>query len=98
MLPFVFAFLMLGVFLFLFLSGYGKNSRKTQSRTYISASFVVFANLVLVICLVAYFIIAFSEQDVQIGIQIIKYGIFPAIFAFNIPLFAIFYRYQSNRQ
>ena len=97
-LPFVFAFLMLGVFLFLFLSGYGKNSRKTQSRTYISASFVVFANLVLVICLVAYFIIAFSEQDVQIGIQIIKYGIFPAIFAFNIPLFAIFYRYQSNRQ
>lgn len=97
-LPFVIDFVMLGIFLFLFLSGYGKNSRKTQSRTYISASLVIFANLVLIICLVAYFIIAFSEQEVSIGIQIVKYGLFPTIYAFNIPLFAIFYRYQSNRQ
>lgn len=97
-IPFVIDFVLLGVFLFLFLSGYGKNSRKTQSRTYISASLVIFANLVLIICLVAYFIIAFSQQTLPIGIQVVKYGLFPTIYAFNIPLFAIFYRYQCNRQ
>ena len=37
-IPFVIDFVMLGIFLFLYLRGYGKNSRKTQSKSYISAT------------------------------------------------------------
>ena len=94
--PFVCTFLMFGIFLFLYLRGYGRNSRKTQSRSYISASLILFVNLLVVICLIAYFIIS-SGTGVSF-IQILKYAILPCIFVFNIPLFAIFYNYNSNKQ
>lgn len=94
--PFVCTFLMFGIFLFLYLRGYGRNSRKTQSRSYISASLILFVNLLVVICLIAYFIIS-SGTGVSF-IQVLKYAILPCIFVFNIPLFAIFYNYNSNKQ
>ena len=96
-LPFVATFVMFGVFLFLYLKGYGKNSRKTQSRSYISASLILFANLVIIICLIAYLIIYNANTGVTF-VQILKFGILPCIFVFNIPLFAIFYSYHSNKQ
>lgn len=96
-LPFVAAFVMFGVFLFLYLKGFGKNSRKTQSKSYISASLILFANLVIIICLIAYLMIYNANNGVSF-IQILKYGILPCIFMFNIPLFAIFYSYHSNKQ
>lgn len=97
-LPFVFCFVMLGIFLYLYLRGYGKNSRKSQSKSYISASLILYANLVLIICLIAYLIIYFSDADVSVAVQILKYAIFPCIFVFNVPLFALIYNYNSNRQ
>ena len=96
-LPFVIDFVMLGVFLFLYLRGYGKNSRKTQSRSYISASLILFANLVLIICVIAYLIIWFGEESFNF-VQVLKYAIFPCIYAFNIPLFALLYNYNCNKQ
>ena len=96
-LPFVIDFVMLGVFLFLYLRGYGKNSRKTQSRSYISASLILYANLVLIICVIAYLIIWFGEADFNF-VQVLKYAIFPCIYAFNIPLFALLYNYNCNKQ
>ena len=96
-LPFVFDFVMLGVFLFLYLRGYGKNSRKTQSRSYISASLILFANLVLIICVIAYLVIWFGEESFNF-VQVLKYAIFPCIYAFNIPLFALLYNYNCNKQ
>ena len=95
-LPFALTFVMFGIFLFLYLKGYGKNSRKTQSRSYISASLILFANLVIIVCLIAYFII--SAGNGITFVQVLKYAILPCIFIFNIPLFAIFYNYHSNRQ
>ena len=96
-LPFVIDFVMLGVFLFLYLRGYGKNSRKTQSRSYISASLILYANLVLIICVIAYLIIWFGETSFSF-VQVLKYAIFPCIYAFNIPLFALLYNYNCNKQ
>ncbi len=97
--PFLLAFVMLGAFLFLYLRGYGKNSRKTLSRSYISASFVVFANVLLIICLIAFLIISFANApDASMGMQILKYAIFPIIYAFNLPLFALLYSYHCNKQ
>ena len=97
-LPFVFAFVMLGIFLFLYLRGYGKNSRKSQSKSYISASLLIYANLFLIVCLIAYLIIYFSEADVSVAQQIVSYAVFPCIFFFNIPLFAMLYNYNCNKQ
>ena len=96
-LPFVFDFVMLGIFLFLYLRGYGKNSRKTQSRSYLSASFILYANLVLIICVIAYLIIWFGEANFTF-VQVLKYAIFPCIYVFNIPLFALLYNYNCNKQ
>ena len=96
-LPFVIDFVMLGVFLFLYLRGYGKNSRKTQSRSYISASLILYANLVLIICVIAYLIIWFGEASFNF-VQVLKYAIFPCVYAFNIPLFALLYNYNCNKQ
>lgn len=96
-IPFCCAFVMFGIFLFLYLRGFGKNSRKSQSRSYLSASLILFADLVVIICLIAWILIANSATGVTF-IQILKYGILPCIFIFNIPLFAIFYNYFSNRQ
>lgn len=96
-IPFVATFVMFGVFLFLYLRGYGKNSRKTQSRSYLSASLIIFVDLIIVIVLIAYFIIDSINAPVNF-VHILKYAILPVIFAFNIPLFAIFYNYNSNRQ
>lgn len=92
-IPFVIDFVMLGVFLFLYLRGYGKNSRKTQSRSYISASLIVFVNLVLITCLIAYLISAAADTP----LNFMLYAIFPCIYIFNIPLFAILYNYNSNK-
>ena len=97
-IPYVLAFVMLGVFLFLFLNGYGKNSRKTQSKSYLSASFVIFVNIVLIIVVIAYLVIYFGNADLSMGIQILKYAIFPIVYAFNLPLFALLYRVNSNKQ
>lgn len=92
-IPFVIDFVMLGVFLFLYLRGYGKNSRKTQSKSYISASLIVFVNLVLITCLIAYLISAAADTP----LNFMLYAIFPCIYIFNIPLFAILYNYNSNK-
>lgn len=96
-LPFVFDFVMLGVFLFLYLRGYGKNSRKTQSRSYISASLILYANLVLIICVIAYLVMWFGETGFSF-VQVLKNAIFPCIYAFNVPLFALLYNYNCNKQ
>ncbi len=96
-LPFVIDFVMLGVFLFLYLRGYGKNSRKSQARSYISASLILYANLVLIVCVIAYLLIWFDSAELTF-IQILKYAIFPCIYLFNIPLFALLYNYNSNKQ
>lgn len=96
-IPFVCAFVMFGVFLFLYLRGFGKNSRKTQSRSYLSASLILFANLVVIVCVIAYLLIINSDAAVSF-LQILKYAILPCVFAFNIPVFAFFYNYHSNRQ
>ncbi len=95
-LPFVATFVMFGVFLFLYLKGYGRNSRRTQSRSYISASLILFVDLIIVICLIAYFIIS-SGTGVTFT-QVLKFAILPCIFVFNIPLFAILYNYNSSKQ
>lgn len=92
-IPFVIDFVMLGVFLFLYLRGYGKNSRKTQSKSYISASLIVFVNLVLITCLIAYLISAAADTP----LNFMLYAIFPCIYIFNVPLFAILYNYNSNK-
>lgn len=92
-LPFVIDFVMLGIFLFLYLRGYGKNSRKTQSKSYVSASLIVFINLVLLVCLIVYLITVATD----VGLGYMKYAIFPCIYLFNIPLFAILYNYNCNK-
>ena len=92
-IPFVLDFVMLGIFLFLYLRGYGKNSRKTQSKSYISASLIIFVNLVLITCLVAYLISAATDSS----LNFMLYAIFPCIYIFNIPLFAILYNYNSDK-
>lgn len=97
-IPYVVTFLMLGVFLFLYLNGYGKNCRKSQSKTYISASFIIFVDIVLVIALVAYLVIFFGEATLPTWVQIVKYAVIPVIFTFNLPLFAIIYRANCNKQ
>ena len=96
-LPFVACFVMLGVFMFLYLKGYGKNSRKSQAKSFVSASLILYANLVLIICLIAYLIII-SREITPSFTDILKYAIFPCIFVFNIPLFAIFYNYNRNKE
>ena len=98
LLPYIATFVMLGVFLFLYLNGYGKNSRKSQSRTYISASLIIFADIVLIIVVIAYLAIYFGDTTLPTWIQIVKYAIFPIIFCFNLPLFAILYRVNCNKQ
>lgn len=92
-IPFVIDFVMLGIFLFLYLRGYGKNSRKTQTKSYISASLIVYVNLVLITCLVAYLISAATEAS----LNFMLYAIFPCVYIFNIPLFAILYNYHCNK-
>ena len=52
-IPFILDFLFIGAFLLLYLRGFGKNSRRSSSTSYISASFVIFANIVLIVCLIA---------------------------------------------
>ena len=97
-IPYALTFVMLGIFLFLYLCGYGKNSRKTQSKSYLSASLVIFINILLIIVVIAYLVIYFGNADLSTGIQILKYAIFPIIFALNLPIFALLYRVNSNRQ
>ena len=96
-LPFVVNFAMLGVFLFLYLRGYGKNSKKTQAKSYLSSSLIIYVSLVLIVCVVAYLIIYFNDAPFSFT-QILKYGIFPCVYLFNIPLFALIYNYNCNRQ
>ena len=96
--PFIIDFLFMGVFLFLYLSGYGKNSRKSLSRSYISASFVVFVNILLIICLIAFLVITFANDTTALTSQIVLYVVLPVIYACNIPLFALLYSYFSNKQ
>ena len=97
-IPFILDFLFIGVFLLLYLRGFGKNSRRTSSSSYISASFVVFANIILIACLIAYLLIIFSaEPSASLGLRILQYAIFPIIYAFNLPLFAMLYNYNSKK-
>lgn len=96
--PFIIDFVFMGVFLFLYLSGYGKNSRKSLSRSYISASFVVFVNILLIICLIAFLVITFANDTTALTSQIVLYVVLPVIYACNIPLFALLYSYFSNKQ
>ena len=95
-IPFVINFVMLGVFLFLFLRGYGKNSRKSQTKSYISSSLILFVNLVLVICLIAYLVLFFGEYEITF-VEILVFAILPCVYVLNIPLFAIAYNYYCNK-
>ena len=63
-----------------------------------SASFVIFANIVLIVCLVAYLLIIFSDvPSAGVGLRILRYAIFPIIYAFNLPLFAMLYNYHYKK-
>ena len=97
-IPFILDFLFIGVFLLLYLRGFGKNSRRSSSTSYISASFVIFANIVLIVCLIAYLLIIFSNApSADLGLRILQYAIFPIIYAFNLPLFAMLYNYHCKK-
>ena len=97
-IPFILDFLFIGAFLLLYLRGFGKNSRRSSSTSYISASFVIFANIVLIVCLIAYLLIIFSnEPSADLGLHILQYAIFPIVYAFNLPLFAMLYSYHSKK-
>ena len=97
-LPFIIDFAFLGVFLVLYLRGFGKQGRRSASTSYISASFVIFANIVLIVCLVAYLLIIFSDvPSAGVGLRILRYAIFPIIYAFNLPLFAMLYNYHYKK-
>lgn len=95
--PFILTFTMLGVFMFLFMRGYGKNSRKSQAKSFISSSLIIFTTIVLVICLIAYLIIIAKEITPSF-VEIAKFALLPCLLAFNIPLFSIFYNYNRNKQ
>ena len=62
------------------------------------AIWVVVAIIVLVIVVIAYLVIYFGNTTLPTWIQIVKYAIFPIIFCFNLPLFAILYRVNCNKQ
>lgn len=97
-LPFIIDFVFIGVFLLLYMRGFGKNSRRSSATSYISASFVIFANIILVVCLIAYLLIIFSDApSAGVGMRILQYAIFPIIYAFNLPLFAILYNYNCKK-
>lgn len=97
-LPFIIDFAFLGVFLVLYLRGFGKQGRRSASTSYISASFVIFANIVLIVCLIAYLLIIFSDvPSAGVGLRILRYAIFPIIYAFNLPLFAMLYNYHYKK-
>ena len=96
-LPFVLTFVFLGIFLFLYLRGYGKNSRRSQAKSYVSASLILYANLVLIICLIAFLVIYLGDESVHF-VHVLRYAIFPSIFAFNVPLFAILYNYNCKKE
>ncbi len=96
-LPFVLTFVFLGIFLFLYLRGYGKNSRRSQAKSYVSASLILYANLVLIICLIAFLVIYLGDESVRF-VHVLRYAIFPSIFAFNVPLFAILYNYNCKKE
>ena len=97
-IPFILDFLFIGAFLLLYLRGFGKNSRRSSSTSYISASFVIFANIVLIVCLIAYLLIIFSDApSADLGLRILQYAIFPIIYAFNLPLFAMLYNYHCKK-
>lgn len=95
--PFLISFIGFGVFLFLYLKGYGKNSRKSQSKSFLSASLILFGNLVLIICLIAYLVIFYGDTQFSF-LQVLKYAILPCIFVANIPLFAFVYNYNCNKE
>ena len=97
-LPFIIDFVFIGVFLLLYMRGFGKNSRRSSSTSYISESFVIFANIVLIISLIAYLLIIFSDvPSAGVGMRILQYAIFPIIYSFNLPLFAILYNYHCKK-
>lgn len=95
-LPFVFALIMLGVFWILFLRGYGKNSKKVKTKSYVSATLIIYVNVVLIICLIAFLVTGFSGTITARNIFV--YAILPCIYLFNIPLFAIIYYYLFSKE
>lgn len=95
-LPFVFAFIMLAVFLLLFMRGYGKNSKKVKTKSYVSATLIIYVNVVLIICLIAFLVTGFSGTITVRNIFV--YAILPCIYLFNIPLFAIIYYYLFSKE
>ncbi len=95
-LPFVFAVVMLAVFLILFMRGYGKNSKKVKTRSYVSATLIIYVNVVLIICLIAFLVTGFSGTITVRNIFV--YAILPCIYLFNIPLFAIIYYYLFSKE
>ncbi len=95
-LPFVFSVAFLCVFLILFLRGYGRRSKKVKSKSYVSATLIVYVNVVLIICLIAFLVIGFSGTIT--ARSILLYAVFPCIFLFNVPLFAIIYYYLFSKE
>ena len=95
-LPFVFPVIMLLVFFILFARGYGRNSKKIKSRSYVSAALIIYVNILLVVCLIAFLVIGSSGEVT--APHIILYAVFPCIYLFNIPLFAIIYYYLFSKE
>lgn len=95
-LPFVFAVIMLSVFFALFMSGYGKNSKKVRNKSYVSATLIIYVNVLLIICLIAFLVTGFSGTITARNIFV--YAILPCIYLFNVPLFAIIYYYLFSKE
>ena len=87
---------MLGVFFALFMSGYGKNSKKVKNKSYVSATLIIYVNVLLIICLIAFLVTGFSGTITARNIFV--YAILPCIYLFNVPLFAIIYYYLFSKE
>ena len=87
--PFVLDLVFLLAFVILYIRGYGKNSRKGKTHSYLSATLIVYVNILLIICLIAFLVIGFNGT--LSAANILKTAIFPCIYLFNVPLFAIIY-------
>lgn len=88
-IPFVLDVVFLLAFVILYIKGYGKNCRKGKNHSYLSATLIVYVNILLIICLIAFLVIGFNGT--LSGANIVKTAVLPCIYLFNVPLFAIIY-------
>lgn len=89
----VLGILMLGVFVLLYLGGFGKNAKKIKTSTDSIVSIIVFAIVVLII---AAFAIGKKANLAEIK-DLARYILIPAVIAANIIFFNAFYRLFKNK-